>query len=270
MFVMQPRGRHRAPNKLTSSFNSTARVSAAVAVGGGLVASAAFSSAQAADSKAATGVPVQSAFQIPGSALTPATAVQPAAKQVTQVTRIAQAPQVRTQLASVVARTYRAPKPVAAPAKAPATQSTHTAVATSTTKRSTSITTGSDEGTTSGQGDGGTTAPAATGGVIAIAKRYLGVPYVYGGSTPSGFDCSGFTGYVYRQLGISLPRSARAQQAGVPHVSSPQPGDLVFFGTPAHHVGIYLGNGMMIAAPKPGDHVKIQPIYDTPSGYGRP
>lgn len=104
---------------------------------------------------------------------------------------------------------------------------------------------------------------------VAIAKRYLGTPYVYGGSTPRGFDCSGFTSYVYKQLGVSLPRSANAQKSQVRHVSSPQVGDLVFFGSPAWHVGIYVGNGQMIAAPKPGDHVKIQAIFSGFSGYGR-
>ncbi|HJW74525.1 MAG TPA: NlpC/P60 family protein, partial [Thermoleophilia bacterium] len=88
--------------------------------------------------------------------------------------------------------------------------------------------------------------------VIAIAQRYLGVPYVYGGSTPSGFDCSGFTMYCYAQLGIGLPHAASGQQRSVTAVSAPQPGDLVFFGYPAHHVGIYVGGGSMIHAPHTG------------------
>lgn len=105
--------------------------------------------------------------------------------------------------------------------------------------------------------------------VINEAKKYLGVPYVWGGATPSGFDCSGLIEYVYKQLGKTVPRVAGAQQDFFTPVSSPQPGDLVFFGDPAHHVGIWLGPNQMLAAPYPGQVVRIQPIYNTPSGYGR-
>lgn len=104
--------------------------------------------------------------------------------------------------------------------------------------------------------------------VVSIAYRYLGAPYVLGGSGPRVFDCSGLTSYVYRQLGVSLPRTARAQQAAVRHTSNPVPGDLVFFGYPATHVGIYVSPGRMIAAPRPGQVVKVQPIYQRPSNYG--
>ncbi len=104
--------------------------------------------------------------------------------------------------------------------------------------------------------------------IISIAKQYLGVPYVWGGATPSGFDCSGLTQYVYAKAGISIPRVAHLQQNYLKPTSSPQPGDLVFFGSPAYHVGIYLGNNTEIAAPYPGQVVRIQPIYSTPSGYG--
>lgn len=113
-------------------------------------------------------------------------------------------------------------------------------------------------------------APAPTsGGVIAIAKQYIGVPYVYGGSTPSGFDCSGFTQYVFAKAGESLPRVTTAQQAAATPVSDPQPGDLVFFGSPSYHMGIYLGDGMMIDAPRTGSTVSIRPVFDGVSGYGR-
>jgi cell wall-associated NlpC family hydrolase len=109
--------------------------------------------------------------------------------------------------------------------------------------------------------------------VVAIAKRYLGVPYVYGGTSPNGFDCSGFVQYVYRQLGISLPRTTGAQYGAVRHVSrsQAQAGDIVFFfsGGGVSHVGIYLGGGMMIAAPHTGDRVKIQTVYSANVGYGR-
>jgi cell wall-associated NlpC family hydrolase len=106
-------------------------------------------------------------------------------------------------------------------------------------------------------------------GVIGVAQSYLGVPYVYGGSSPSGFDCSGFTMYCYAQIGIGLPHNAAAQQASVAAVSSPQPGDLVFFGYPAYHVGLYVGGGSMIHAPHTGAVVSYGSTAGA-SGYGRP
>ncbi len=106
-------------------------------------------------------------------------------------------------------------------------------------------------------------------GVIAVAQQYLGVAYVYGGSTPSGFDCSGFTMFCYAQIGIGLPHNAAAQQASVTAVSSPQPGDLVFFGYPAYHVGLYVGGGSMIHAPHTGAVVSYGSTAGA-SGYGRP
>jgi cell wall-associated NlpC family hydrolase len=96
--------------------------------------------------------------------------------------------------------------------------------------------------------------------VIAYAKQFLGVPYVWGGSTPRGFDCSGFVQYVYRNsVGTSLPRVSRDQQNAGTRISPSQvqPGDLVFNGSPAYHVGIYIGGGQYIHAPQTGDVVKI-------------
>ncbi|HWI49431.1 MAG TPA: NlpC/P60 family protein [Rummeliibacillus sp.] len=95
--------------------------------------------------------------------------------------------------------------------------------------------------------------------IVSTAKNYLGIPYVYGGTTPSGFDCSGFTRYVYAKHGISLPRTSRAQRAAVKYTNNPQPGDLVFFnvgGGAITHVAIYAGNGMLVHAA--GDHVQFQ------------
>ena len=92
--------------------------------------------------------------------------------------------------------------------------------------------------------------------VVGIAEKYLGVPYVWGGASPSGFDCSGLVMYCYAQIGISLPHGATDQQRmshPVP-LDSLQPGDLVFFGDASfsYHVGIYVGGGQMIAAPHTG------------------
>lgn len=106
--------------------------------------------------------------------------------------------------------------------------------------------------------------------VLAYASNYLGVPYVWGGTNPSGFDCSGFVQYVFAHFGISLPRVSQDQQNVGTYVSREnlQPGDLVFFGDPAHHVGIYVGNGNMINAPHTGDVIKVQPL-NPDFTYGR-
>ncbi|MBT0771411.1 C40 family peptidase [Kineosporia sp. J2-2] len=108
---------------------------------------------------------------------------------------------------------------------------------------------------------------------ISIAQRYLGVPYRWGGNDAStGLDCSGLTKLVFGQLGIDLPRSSAAQATVGTRVSSmaaAEPGDLVFFGSPVHHVGIYLGDGKMIDAPKAGDEVRIRDVYEKPSQIRR-
>jgi cell wall-associated NlpC family hydrolase len=109
--------------------------------------------------------------------------------------------------------------------------------------------------------------------VLAIAARYVGTPYVYGGTTPHGFDCSGYTDYVYRQLGISLPRTANQQLKATRHVprSQARAGDLVFFvsGGRAYHVGIYAGGGQMYDAPHTGKTVQKRAIWDAAVVFGR-
>ena len=114
------------------------------------------------------------------------------------------------------------------------------------------------------------TKPAA-GGVLGIAAQYEGMMYPYGGTSPStGFDCSGFTQYVFGQVGISLPRTAEEQRQATTPVSNPQPGDLVFFGSPAYHVGIYAGNGKMWDSPRSGKAVALRSIWSSNVTYGRP
>jgi cell wall-associated NlpC family hydrolase len=104
-------------------------------------------------------------------------------------------------------------------------------------------------------------APSQYGGVVGIAMQYLGVPYVWGGASPSGFDCSGFIMYVYAQLGVSLPHHAASQfSVGTP-VSRDQleAGDLVFFNG-LGHAGIYIGGGNFVHAPHTGDVVKVSSL----------
>jgi peptidoglycan DL-endopeptidase CwlO len=103
--------------------------------------------------------------------------------------------------------------------------------------------------------------PATHGGVVGIAMQYLGTPYVWGGASPGGFDCSGLVMYVYAQVGVSLPHSSYAQYGyGSPVARSDlQPGDLVFFDG-LGHVGIYVGGGSFIHAPHTGDVVKISSL----------
>jgi peptidoglycan DL-endopeptidase CwlO len=107
-----------------------------------------------------------------------------------------------------------------------------------------------------------TPAPVARhGGAVGIALQYLGTPYVYGGSSPSGFDCSGFVMFVYAQLGVSLPHNAAAQYGYGTPVDRSQlaPGDLVFFNGLGHN-GIYVGGGSFIHSPHTGDVVKISSL----------
>ena len=122
--------------------------------------------------------------------------------------------------------------------------------------------------TTTSSSTTNTTSTASTGKgseVVAYAKTLLGCKYVYGGTTPSGFDCSGFTQYVYKHFGVNLNRTAAAQYSNGKSVTSLQAGDLVMFGKSGiSHVGIYIGGNSFIHAANPSKGVRIDSLS---SGY---
>jgi peptidoglycan DL-endopeptidase CwlO len=133
-------------------------------------------------------------------------------------------------------------------------------------------TTGATATTGAGSGSSGVTGSD----VVADARQYLGVPYQWGGTSPTtGFDCSGFVQHVYGDLGISLPRTSQEQATvgtAVPNLASAQPGDLLFFEpgpSGPGHVGIYVGGGMMIDAPHTGTSVQVQQVWTTPVAIRR-
>jgi peptidoglycan DL-endopeptidase CwlO len=285
-------GRHRAPGRFSAmselktiakeSAQPAVKGAAIVAASGGLVASFAGTAnaaegsgpAVAAEAAAATApavvgpqagtVAAPSALSSIGFVAKPAsttTAVKPIVIKDVQVetqrqeAKAAKAAQAKAaKAAQAKAAQTRAAEQRAAARQAAATRSTSTA--STAASRSTTRTALPDP------------APRASG-IVGIAKSMFGVPYVYGGSTPSGFDCSGLTSWVYRQAGISIPRTAGAQKAAATPVSSPRPGDLVFFGYPVYHVGIYVSPGTMIDAQRPGTTIGYHSIWTKPSGYGR-
>lgn len=114
----------------------------------------------------------------------------------------------------------------------------------------------------------GTVAAANSRAAAAVSYAYakLGSPYVWGATGPDAFDCSGLAQAAYRSAGISLPRTTYAQINAGRRVSRSEllPGDLVFFYSGISHVGIYVGNGMMIHAPNPTAPVRVAPIDEMP------
>jgi cell wall-associated NlpC family hydrolase len=176
----------------------------------------------------------------------PATAAKPTVKPQTSARVTISAPAAAQ--APLAARTFGtigfvgAAKPVALPV---VRRSTGIAVSRSVTRAETV------------QEDPAKAPEAQTGGLLGLAGGLAGIYYVYGGTTPDGFDCSGYTQYVFGKAGISLPRTAEEQRQAATPVSDPQPGDLIFFGIPAHHVGIYAGNGMMWDSPETGSTVGL-------------
>ena len=170
-------------------------------------------------------------------------------------------------------------------AKAEAAQKAVTAVASSTASASSTSASSSTTASSNSLGSskaassqapasaGSSTVSVSGGSIAGNAAKYLGVPYVYGGTSPAGFDCSGLIYYAAKEAGISLPRTSQAQSTlgSYVSVSDLQAGDLVFWGGvgSAYHVGVYIGNGQYIHAPEPGQNVTVQSVaYFAPS-FGR-
>jgi cell wall-associated NlpC family hydrolase len=109
--------------------------------------------------------------------------------------------------------------------------------------------------------------------IVAEAKKHLGAPYVWGGESASGMDCSGLVQLTFDKFDIHLPRVSRDQaKSGVEvagGVKNAKPGDLIFYGNPVNHVGIYVGDGKMINAPRPGKDVRIEAVYGQPTHVRR-
>jgi cell wall-associated NlpC family hydrolase len=237
-------GRHRAPGRynpvseisgiVAKSAQPAVKTSAVVAASGGLVASFA--------------LPASAAPAAPQADATAATASAPVAVKAPETA----APQAADAYGVIGFKATAKPK--AAPVRVTAVPDRAQSATASRSSARPALT---------------SSRPAA-GGVLGIAAQYEGIMYKYGGTTPAGFDCSGFTAYVFRQVGISLPRTAEEQRRAVTPVSDPQPGDLVFFGSPAYHVGIYAGNGMMWDSPRSGKAVALRSIWSSSVTYGRP
>ncbi|KRE44012.1 C40 family peptidase [Knoellia sp. Soil729] len=246
-----------------------------LAASGGLVAAFALPAAAAPDraTKTSTSAPAAPSAAPAAPAISAPSAVSPAKAPAIGVTGI-----------KVVAKPKPKPKPkpkaepkaeVAPAAVVRHEQRTKQRTEQRTERRSTTRSTASSTRTQSTASRSTTRTPVSTNvaqsasGIVNIARSLLGIGYVYGGTTPAGFDCSGFTQYVYAKAGVSIPRTASAQQRAATPVSSPRPGDLVFYGYPAGHVGIFTGGDMMIDSPKPGASTSERHMYGTPTGFGR-
>jgi peptidoglycan DL-endopeptidase CwlO len=264
-------GRHRAPDYsplseiadiAARSAQPAMKASAVAVASGGLVATFALpaSAAPAHEDSGLTtaaGAPVSTLPQIAGQTVAVAApAVDNAVAPTFGVVGFTAQPAAAAAAQPLTITKVAQPAP--APAAAPAAPAATTTRASRTTTR------------TAAPAVNAAPVPAPTGGIIGIAASLSGIYYRYGGTTTSGFDCSGFTSYVYRLAGKSIPRTAEAQRAASTKVSNPVPGDLIFFGFPAYHVGIYAGGNMMYDSPRTGKTTGLHVIWTQNSvSYGR-
>lgn len=178
--------------------------------------------------------------------------------------------EVQARMAAITARFVVPTPPMAPRASAPASASGSAFAAELAKASPASPVSPASTVPAAGAGSGAAGSAAA---VIAKAKTYLGVPYVWGGTNPgTGLDCSGLTQLVYGHAGVDLPRVSWQQaKTGTPvdGLANARPGDLLAFSSPVDHVAIYLGDNKMIHAPKPGKSVEISEVYETPTAIRR-
>ena len=227
---------------------------------------------------------VGQSLKVTGTATASATqtANTQAAAQPAQTNQAATAQAAQTTASQATAQTANTQVATQTTASQATAQTANTQVATQTTASQATAQTATTSQATTSYNTQAAAQPAQTnqaattqtyannGSVVSIANRYLGTPYAWGGTTPQGFDCSGFTQYVYGQAGKSIGRNTVAQESAgsqIP-VSQAQPGDLLFWGSrgSSYHVAIYAGNGRYIAAPTEGQSVSYgNTAYYTPS-----
>lgn len=245
-----------------SAGETSVKASAVLAASGGLVAAFALP-AQAAPVHRATSTTTTTAAAAPGAEVSTTTAAPAAVALAPAVVAPAAAAPVAVETVGVNGvKAVAKPKPKPKPQAQPTVNRVTRAIASRTSSTKSKATVSRSAKRTSNPAQ-------SASGVVNIARGLLGIPYVYGGTTTAGFDCSGFTSYVFRKAGISIPRTASAQKRAATPVSNPKPGDLVFFGSPVYHVGIYTGPGMMIDSPRAGKSTSERPIFSGVSGYGR-
>ncbi|MDO8143964.1 MULTISPECIES: C40 family peptidase [unclassified Isoptericola] len=257
MTARSMRGKHRAARRPMMAAPSAAagRRAAVVATAGGLLvstiggASAAHAAPVDADAaKKLSTVDLGALTDQARQALEAAPVVTVDAEAKVQVERVT--PTI-VERADIKAAPEPEPEPVreAAPSRSSERESLSSSSSSSSTTTSSSATTAVPDS-------------AVGSTIVSIASRYVGVPYVSGGTTPSGFDCSGFTQYVYAQAGISLPRSSSDQRyaGSVVSRSAAQPGDLIW--TPGH-ISIYAGGNTQIDAPRPGKTIQFRNIWQS-------
>jgi peptidoglycan DL-endopeptidase CwlO len=261
-------GRHRAPRR--SVVRPLARTSATMVLAGGLVASMS-GGAQATPVAAAPAAPVTQPVALPSSpsTLPAAPVILPATPRWSTIRYGSRGSRVKTvqRIVGAYADGVFGPKTLAAvkryqarkglvvdgivgPKTAAKMGLTSAAASRSSTSRS-------------------TTTSVSSSRVVNLAAAYTGIMYRYGGTSPAGFDCSGYTQFVFAKAGIRLPRTSEAQRRATTRVSNPRPGDLVFWGWPAYHVAIYAGNGMIYDSGRPGLPTQKRKMFSGVSSFGR-